>query len=88
MNKMVTKKLAKEKYTWNKYDNMPTAYKDYQRKLKKGIKHIDADVVTRLSRIPYRYRLAKSFAGIDAQEVGKTLIGYEAGMKVFLAYTV
>jgi len=76
-----------EKYKWNKYDNMPTAYKDYQQKLKTGTIKINAEVKRRLSRFPYRYRLAKSFVGIDAKEVGRTLIGYEAGMKVFLAYT-
>ena len=48
---------------------------------------MEEEVKIRLSRFPYRYRLAKSFVGIDAKEVGKTLIGYEAGMKVFLAYT-
>ena len=76
-----------EKYKWNKYDNMPSAYKDYQQKLKTGTIKINAEVKRRLSRFPYRYRLAKSFVGIDAKEVGRTLIGYEAGMKVFLAYT-
>ena len=35
----------------------------------------------------FRYRLAKSFIGINAKEVGRTIIGYEAGMKVFLAYS-
>ena len=76
-----------EKYKWNKYDNMPSAYKDYQQNLKAGTKRFNEEVKIRLSRFPYRYRLAKSFVGIDAKEVGKTLIGYEAGMKVFLAYT-
>ena len=76
-----------EKYKWHKYDNMPSAYKDYQQKLKTGTIKINAEVKRRLSRFPYRYRLAKSFVGIDAKEVGRTLIGYEAGMKVFLAYT-
>jgi len=76
-----------EKYKWNKYDNMPSSYKDYQQKLKIGTIKINAEVKRRLSRFPYRYRLAKSFVGIDAKEVGRTLIGYEAGMKVFLAYT-
>jgi len=76
-----------EKYKWNKYDNMPTSYKDYQQKLKAGTKRINEEVKKRLSRFPYRYRLAKSFVGIDAKEVGRTLMGYEAGMKVFLAYT-
>jgi hypothetical protein len=76
-----------EKYKWNKYDNMPSSYKEYQQKIKTGTIKINAEVKKRLSRFPYRYRLAKSFVGIEAKEVGRTLIGYEAGMKVFLAYT-
>ncbi len=80
-------KKSKDEYKWHKYDNMPSVYKDYQQKLKTGTIKINAEVKKRLSRFPYRYRLAKSFVGIDAKEVGRTLIGYEAGMKVFLAYT-
>jgi hypothetical protein len=76
-----------EKYKWNKYDNMPTAYKEYELLLKSSAKPIPKLIKQKLSRFPYRYRLAKSFVGLDAKEVGKTLIGYEAGMKVFLAYT-
>jgi hypothetical protein len=83
----MTTKKSKEDYIWNKYDNMPSSYKDYQQKLKIGTIKINAEVKRRLSRFPYRYRLAKSFVGLDAKEVGRTLIGYEAGMKVFLAYT-
>lgn len=85
---MATKNIAsKEKYIWDKYDNMPSSYKTYQQKIKTGVKKVNDDVKKRLSRFPYRYRLARSFVGIDAKEVGRTLIGYEAGMKVFLAYT-
>ena len=76
-----------EKYKWNKYDNMPTAYKDYELLLKSRPKPLAKLTKQKLNRFPYRYRLAKSFNGIDAKEVGRTLIGYEAGMKVFLAYT-
>lgn len=76
-----------EKYKWNKYDNMPTAYKDYELLLKSNPKPLAKSTKQKLNRFPYRYRLAKSFVGIDAKEVGRTLIGYEAGMKVFLAYT-
>lgn len=76
-----------EKYKWNKYDNMPTAYKEYELLLKSNPKPIPKLIKEKLNRFPYRYRLAKSFVGLDAKEVGKTLIGYEAGMKVFLAYT-
>lgn len=66
---------------------MPTAYKDYELLLKSNPKPIPKLIKQQLNRFPYRYRLAKSFVAIDAKEVGKTLIGYEAGMKVFLAYT-
>ncbi len=73
-------------YKWHKYDNMPTSYTLFEEKMELGIR-LNKTLKKRLSRFPYRYRLAKSFVGIDAKEVGKTLIGYEAGMKVFLAYT-
>ena len=85
---MATKKnIGKEVYIWSKYDNMPASYQTYRQNLKTGSTKINAEVKRRLSRFPYRYRLAKSFVGVDAKEVGRTLIGYEAGMKVFLAYT-
>ena len=73
-------------YKWHKYDNMPTSYALFEEKMEQGIR-LNKTIMKRLSRFPFRYRLAKSFVGIDAKEVGKTLIGYEAGMKVFLAYT-
>lgn len=76
-----------EKYKWHKYDNMPSAYQEFEKLLKGNTKRLSEDVKSKLKRFPYRYRLAKSFIGIDAKEVGRTLIGYEAGMKVFLAYT-
>lgn len=43
----------------------------------------------KLLRFPYRYRFAKAFEHIQADEAIaiRTLTGYEAGMKVFLAYT-
>jgi hypothetical protein len=43
----------------------------------------------KLERFPYRYRLARAFENIQADNAisVRTLIGYEAGMKVFLAYT-
>ncbi|MBT8634016.1 hypothetical protein C2751_00010 [Polynucleobacter paneuropaeus] len=66
---------------------MPASYQTYRQNLKTGSTKINAEVKRRLSRFPYRYRLAKSFVEVDAKEVGRTLIGYEAGMKVFLAYT-
>ena len=78
---------SNSEYKWHKYDNMPSNYKSYELNLKENTVKIDTEVKKRLSRFPYRYRLAKSFVAIDAKEVGRTKIGYEAGMKVFLAYT-
>ena len=40
-----------------------------------------------MHRFPYRYRLARSFESINAENLGRTKAGYDAGMKVFLAYT-
>lgn len=40
-----------------------------------------------LVRFSYRYRLAKSFQCTKAPEVGRTLAGYDAILKLFLAYT-
>ncbi len=40
-----------------------------------------------LMRFVYRYRLAKCFSGIIADGIGRTLNGYNAIFKVFLAYT-
>lgn len=40
-----------------------------------------------LVRFAYRYRLAKSFTYTHAPEVGRTLAGYDAILKLFLAYT-
>lgn len=43
----------------------------------------------KLQRFPYRYRFAQAFEHIQADDAIaiRTLAGYEAGMKVFLAYT-
>ena len=40
-----------------------------------------------LNRFAFRYRLAESFEGIIAPDVGRTLLGYNVITKVFLAYT-
>ena len=40
-----------------------------------------------LARFVYRYRLAKSFTGIVAKDIGRTIKGYNAILKVFLTYT-
>lgn len=65
--------------------------KDFSRhkQLKEKINYLEDNVRRRLQRFPYRYRFAKSFDSINTDEAIalRTLIGYEAGMKVFLAYT-
>ena len=40
-----------------------------------------------LARFVYRYRLAKSFTGLVAKDIGRTIKGYNAILKVFLTYT-
>ena len=40
-----------------------------------------------LTRFVYRYRLAKSFKEIIATDIGRTIKGYNAILKVFLTYT-
>jgi hypothetical protein len=63
---------------------LPSSFETFQKK-KKLIKNVK--VKGMLNRFSYRYRLAKSFKGIDAPEVGKTLSGYSAILKLFLVYT-
>lgn len=67
---------------------MPTDYIKHKQ-LKENVAYLNADLKRKLNRFPYRFRLAKAFARIDADTAvsTRTLIGYEAGMKVFLAYT-
>jgi hypothetical protein len=40
-----------------------------------------------LTRFVFRYRLAKSFNGINAEGIGRTLEGYNSVVKLFLTYT-
>ena len=40
-----------------------------------------------LARFVYRYRLAQSFTEIIAKDIGRTIKGYNAILKVFLTYT-
>jgi len=65
--------------------------KDFSRHkaLKEKINYLEDDIKRRFQRFPYRYRFAKSFDSINTDDAIaiRTLIGYEAGMKVFLAYT-
>jgi hypothetical protein len=66
----------------------PKSYAQHKQ-LKEKINYLEDGVKRRLQRFPYRYRFAKSFDSINTDEAIaiRTLIGYEAGMKVFLAYT-
>jgi len=67
---------------------MPTSFKAY-REVKDVI--TSDDVKRRLHRFTYRYRLASVFESInvvhDGDYLGRSKAGYEAGMKVFLAFT-
>jgi hypothetical protein len=63
--------------------SLPDKYNDFENK---KWKIEDKDVKRGLNRFMYRYRLAKEFHSINASAVGKTLAGYEAALKVFLAY--
>lgn len=62
----------------------PTNYKDY---LVKSAITRRTDALPLLARFCNRYRLAESFEGIIAPDVGKTLVGYDVLTKIFLAYT-
>ena len=64
--------------------NYPTHYSTY----------VGRSAITRktaalplLARFCNRYRLAESFKGMDAPDVGNTLEGYDVLTKIFLAYT-
>ena len=76
--------MAKEEYKWHKLDHMPSACHQFMA-IRSNIKN--KSISQSLNIFCFRYRLAKSFIGINAKEVGRTKIGYEAGMKVFLAYS-
>ena len=65
-------------------DLMPSYYENY---LSRKHSITNEEIKRRLHRFPFRYRLAKAFTGINAVGLGKSKAGYEAGMKVFLAYT-
>lgn len=63
---------------------MPSQYAEYK-KIKKDVG--DEKIAKIMHIFPYRYRLAKAFRGVIAPELGRSLMGYEAGLKVTLAYT-
>jgi hypothetical protein len=64
--------------------NLPTDYDEYVGLA--GLTKKDY-ALPLLNRFAFRYRLAESFQGMVAPEVGRTLEGYNALTKVFLAYT-
>lgn len=64
--------------------NMPTYFDEFE---KKKALISNASVKQLLNRFAYRYRLARSFEGMNAPAVGKTLEGYDAILKLLLAYT-
>lgn len=64
--------------------NLPSYYDEYVTRAKTTKKSYALPL---LNTFAYRYRLAESFQGIIAPEVGRTLSGYNALTKVFLAYT-
>jgi hypothetical protein len=65
-------------------DNLPRDYSKYSNLAKKSRR---LDVLPLLNKFSFRYRLAESFEGMVAPDVGRTLLGYNVVMKVFLAYT-
>lgn len=67
---------------------LPTDFSK-QNQLKTPISGLKELTKRKLQRFPYRYRFAKAFEHIQANDAIalRTLTGYEAGMKVFLAYT-
>ena len=62
----------------------PTRYSEY---LVKSASTRKREALPLLSRFCYRYRLAESFEGMIAPDVGKTLVGYYVLTKIFLTYT-
>ncbi len=65
--------------------NYPTEFKQFEL-IKSTIKN--KKCVTLLNRFIYRYRLAKSFKGINVEGIGKTTVmGYSSLLNSFLVYT-
>lgn len=63
---------------------MPTSHSSY---LNKKANINDEKVRKILHIFPYRYRFARAFSGVNAPELGRTIGGYEAGLKIMLAYS-
>ena len=64
--------------------NLPTDYTKYSVRAKTSSKKT---ALRLLNRFSFRYRLAVSFQGLNAPNVGRTIYGYNVITKVFLAYT-
>ena len=62
----------------------PTSYSQFKKPLNL-LKHNENK--KQLIRFVYRYRLANSFSGIVADDIGNSIKGYNAILKVFLTYT-
>jgi|LakMenEpi03Aug12_release.lakeMendotaPanAssembly.Ray.scaffolds.fasta_scaffold275531_2 hypothetical protein len=65
--------------------NFPTSHAQFVRKAKLGIRR--TKVRLNLTRFVYRYRLAESFEGLIAPDLGRTLLGYDVITKIFLTNT-
>lgn len=64
--------------------NLPSSFKQFKATVNLRSHNTNKKL---LARFVYRYRLAKSFREIIANEIGRTLKGYNAILKVFLTYT-
>jgi hypothetical protein len=64
--------------------NLPSEYDEYLELAKLTKKDYALPLLNRFS---FRYRLAESFEGMIAPDIGRTLEGYNVITKVFLAYT-
>jgi hypothetical protein len=64
--------------------NLPTSFKHFRATTNLRYHNENKKL---LARFVYRYRLAKSFTEIVAKDIGRTIKGYNAILKVFLTYT-
>jgi hypothetical protein len=67
---------------------LPKSYQLFQT-VNRFMRERDAKLAGTFNRYMWRYRLARSFKGIDADEemTARTIRGYSEGMRLFLAYT-
>ena len=64
--------------------NLPSSFKQFKASANLRLHNENKKL---LARFVYRYRLAKSFTEIIAKDIGRTIKGYNAILKVFLTYT-